>query len=451
MDTLPLSATDNGDGTATLKVDTELTATIDPTGLATSAKQDTGNSSLSSIDGKLPTLVGGKIPVDASVSIDSIDIGDVDIKEFPAGNLGQQAKAASLSVAPATDITDATYIGDIKFGESLPSGTALLGKVSIDQVTANANEIVVKSITAGPLPDTSASDLSHIHSDADSIKTAVEVLDNCISGNEAQVDVVTLPVSFNAGTNDATTQRVTLSTETLTALENITSAVDQTTDGTTNRVVAKISQVAGENHVEVCDSSGSGITSTGNALDINIKSGNPTTLPDTSASDLAHIHAKVDNLNVGDQAKAASISVTPATDITDGRYIGNVKVDSSALPTGAATAANQTTGNASLSSIDGKLGASTITDENLTLTVADTEYSFAIPANCKSIEFWSRNGYPLRYSLTATGRVATPTGDYLTLKSNCSYASPFTLNLSSKTIYFATDNAGDVVEILAWS
>lgn len=219
---MPLSATDNGDGTAKLQVDTELTATIDPTGLATSEKQDTGNSSLSSIDGKLPTLVGGKIPVDASVSIDSIDIGNVDISEFPAGNLGQQLKAASLSVAPATDITDATYIGDIKFGESLPSGTALVGKVSIDQVTANANEVVIKSITAGPLPDTSTSDLGHIHSNSDSIKTAVEVIDNCISGNEAQVDIVTLPVSFNAGADDATTQRVTLSTETLSALENVT-------------------------------------------------------------------------------------------------------------------------------------------------------------------------------------------------------------------------------------
>jgi hypothetical protein len=44
--------------------------------------------------------------------------------------------------------TDGTYIGDIKFGESLPSGTALMGKVGIDQVTANANEVVLKAGTA---------------------------------------------------------------------------------------------------------------------------------------------------------------------------------------------------------------------------------------------------------------------------------------------------------------
>jgi hypothetical protein len=200
-----LECTDDG----MLKVDTELTATIDPTGLATEAtladvlakiiaapsteaKQndiiaalgliateatagdiktatealaalisagalavslgelpDTAagdladiNTAAASIDGKLPALVGGKIPVDASVSIDSVDIGDVDIKEFPAGNLGQQAKAASLSVAPATDITDATYIGDVKFGESLPAGSAIVGQVGIDQTTPGTTNLV---------------------------------------------------------------------------------------------------------------------------------------------------------------------------------------------------------------------------------------------------------------------------------------------------------------------
>lgn len=100
------------------------------------------NAASASIDGKLPALVGGKIPVDASVSIDSVDIGDVDITEFPAGNLGQQAKAASLSVAPATDITDPTYIGDVKFGEELPAGTQIIGKVGIDQTTPGTTNLV---------------------------------------------------------------------------------------------------------------------------------------------------------------------------------------------------------------------------------------------------------------------------------------------------------------------
>ena len=136
-DGIPITQTDNA-----LDVNIASGASALPTGAATSAKQDTGNTSLSSIDGKLPALVGGKIPVDASVTIDSIDIGDVNIKEFPAGNLGQQLKAASLSVAPATDITDATYIGDVKFGEELPAGTQLVGKVGIDQTTPGTTNLV---------------------------------------------------------------------------------------------------------------------------------------------------------------------------------------------------------------------------------------------------------------------------------------------------------------------
>lgn len=40
-----------------------------PAGLATSAKQDTGNTSLASIDGKLPALSGGAVPVTGSLSV----------------------------------------------------------------------------------------------------------------------------------------------------------------------------------------------------------------------------------------------------------------------------------------------------------------------------------------------------------------------------------------------
>lgn len=118
LDALPLAGTDNGDGTASLLLDAGIS--IDTTGLATSTNQGTAISTLSSIDSKLPSLVDGKIPVDISVSVDSVDIGNVDISELPPGNLGQRAKSLSLSTAPAIDITDGTYIGDIKFGESTP-------------------------------------------------------------------------------------------------------------------------------------------------------------------------------------------------------------------------------------------------------------------------------------------------------------------------------------------
>jgi len=40
------------------------------------------------------------------------------------------AKANALRVAPANDITDGTYIGDIKFGEGLAAGTNAIGKLA---------------------------------------------------------------------------------------------------------------------------------------------------------------------------------------------------------------------------------------------------------------------------------------------------------------------------------
>ena len=68
------------------------------------------------------------------------------------------AKANALRVAPANDITDATYIGDIKFGESLPAGTNEIGKLAagtaaIGKLAANSGvdigDVDVTSIVPG--------------------------------------------------------------------------------------------------------------------------------------------------------------------------------------------------------------------------------------------------------------------------------------------------------------
>lgn len=78
----------------------------------------------------------GNVQLNASTQ----NIGNVDIISLPSGNLGQQVSTAGLCVTPATDIVDATYIGDIKFGESLPSGTATIGAV-IGPLTSTAAAI----------------------------------------------------------------------------------------------------------------------------------------------------------------------------------------------------------------------------------------------------------------------------------------------------------------------
>lgn len=85
---------------------------------------------------------------------------------------------------------------------------------------------------------------------------------------------------------------------------------------------------------------------------------------------------------------------------------------------------------------------------NLTLTLADTEYSQAISSRTK---YWSaqcRTAFDVRYAFV-TGKVATPTAPYATVKSGTWYNTPEKISWSG-TIFFASSEAGVVVEIIAW-
>lgn len=86
---------------------------------------------------------------------------------------------------------------------------------------------------------------------------------------------------------------------------------------------------------------------------------------------------------------------------------------------------------------------------NVALTLADTEYSQLLPAGTKKIAFQNRNNNTLRFYFV-TGHVAVPTGDYCTVKPGQNFTE-IDLNLQAVTIYFASNNAGDVVELLAWT
>ncbi len=85
---------------------------------------------------------------DVALPTGNNNIGNVDIVTLPGGNLGMQAMAASLSIVPASDITDGTYIGDIKFGESIPAGTNAIGKLASNS-GVDIGDVDVLSIAAG--------------------------------------------------------------------------------------------------------------------------------------------------------------------------------------------------------------------------------------------------------------------------------------------------------------
>lgn len=133
-----------------------------PAGASTSALQTTGNTALAAIqaaveilddwdesDRAMVNLIVGQAGIAAGTGADGVtvprvtlatnvalpagnnNIGNVDIVTLPAANLGQQAMAASVSIVPASNITDATYIGDIKFGEAEPNSAAIAASLAI--------------------------------------------------------------------------------------------------------------------------------------------------------------------------------------------------------------------------------------------------------------------------------------------------------------------------------
>lgn len=96
-----------------------------PTGAATSAKQDTGNTSLASIDGKLPALVSSRVPVDGSGVTQPVSDGggsltvDGTIAATQSGSW-----SVSVSSAPTTTVTG-----------SGSAGTPAAGVVSVQGVS----------------------------------------------------------------------------------------------------------------------------------------------------------------------------------------------------------------------------------------------------------------------------------------------------------------------------
>ena len=85
------------------------------------------------------------------------------------------------------------------------------------------------------------------------------------------------------------------------------------------------------------------------------------------------------------------------------------------------------------------------TSYNVTIVLADTEYSQALPSSTRELRFRCRTLFDVRFAWV-TGKVATPTAPYLTLPAGCDYYSD-KKDLTGKTLYLASSEAGVVVEI----
>lgn len=157
-----------------------------PSGAATAARQDTGNTSLASIDGKITACNTGAVTISAALPAGNNNIGDVDVTDSATRDNGKIDIAA--------------------FDVALPAGTNAIGKL-----TANSGvDIGDVDVTSCALP-TGASTLAEQQTQT----TSLSVLDDWDESDRAKVNIIVgqAGITAGAGAVAANSPRVTLASD----------------------------------------------------------------------------------------------------------------------------------------------------------------------------------------------------------------------------------------------
>ncbi len=283
------------------------TVTVDTSTLATSAKQDTGNSSLSSILAKIITAPA----TEAKQDIGNTSVSSIDTK------LSSQATAAKQD-------TGNTSLGSIDTKLSSQSTAA-------KQDTGNTSLASIDGKLTNPLPVsgtvTANTGLTQPLTDAQLRATPVPV-----SGT-VSVDTTGLATSAKQDTGNTSLGSIdTKLTSQATASKQDTGNTSLASIDTklTNPLpvsaaslplpslaATSTKQSDGSQKTQVVDGSGNVIGATSNALDINIKSGNPTTITATQATG-TNLHTVVDSGTI-----TTVSTVTAVTAISNALPAGN--------------------------------------------------------------------------------------------------------------------------------
>lgn len=195
---VPVSGTVTATPTGTQNVD----VTANTIGLATGTKQDTGNTSLGNIDTKTPALGQALAAASVPVILPSATITTL----TPPAAITGFATESTLSTLNGK-ITAVNTGAVVVSSSALPSGASTAAKQPAlgTAGTASADVITVQGVASMTALKVDGSAVTQpvsgtiTETNSAAIKTAVETIDNAISGSEMQVDVVgALPAGTNA-------------------------------------------------------------------------------------------------------------------------------------------------------------------------------------------------------------------------------------------------------------
>jgi hypothetical protein len=177
------------------------TFTVDPAGLATEAKQTTGNASLNSIDGKITICNTGAVTVSAALPAGTNNIGDVDVLTLPNVTLASQLNPFTSAIPISDNAGSITVDGTVAATQSGTwninnvSGTVSLPTGAATETTLSALNGKVTACNTGAVTISAA-----LPAGANNIGDVdVLTLPNVILASQANPFTSAIPISDNAG------------------------------------------------------------------------------------------------------------------------------------------------------------------------------------------------------------------------------------------------------------
>lgn len=147
-----------------------------------------------------------------------------------------------------------------------------------------------------------------------------------------------------------------------------------------------------------------------------------------------------DSVHIGDPNTDAVLKIN-----TDGSIDANVQVDAA---DGDNIAISDGTDTLDINP-DGSINTNVLTSPtiaNETAALANTEYSYAFPANTRKFSIKARGNAKIKLAFTS-GQSGT---DFITIFPGSKYEE-IELKITGVTAYFQTNKVGEVVEILSWT